>query len=618
MVNLARKPMSLLAPTLLVVFAWAFVFSVGGASSRVMQSYHGLHHSAYVYQIANGLTPPTNPSSLEMPANFYWLWHAALASCMATFDATPFEMSLVSNAIGLSGFLCAMWWLLGAVIKRPGLRLAACGLPFFILNPLGLIQFDLRLASVWIPEILNGSSAVETGLFDHLVTIARHHSSLQMTDNGLASLFPRVGLFESVQLSDRSGHLINKFLNFNSFPLALALFASAHGLLRGAGNPVARGVGLGFVTGCMALVSPLPVAAFGMTVFAMLLVSGAKLAGPEGGEPRLPSSVLWPAAGSAIGVVCALPFILPVASAYQGSFVVLGPGTGLFRHAAALGWALVPSIIVMLLGFWLRRELSAHARVDALSVLFYALAALCLVTPSEDPNEYKFVLLCALPASLLAVEVGRLLWARYGEGRARAVALRRTFTAALIVMSLMPVSIIALLYIASPWASEEPFRFEGDVTSLGNQSDPRSQELDAAYTWLRSSTPTRAAVLVEPVTKDLDRVPVVAQRRVVAQLASPFTHAITHHAALVDAVQRVVRATSRCRLAEADLAPLRAIGLAWDAAPYVLIERSEGASACRPRTTSILDLEFVNTSVAVYRLTGIAHGVSGEGSVLSR
>ena len=54
---------SLSSSTLLIVFAFGFVFAVGGVSSRVMQSYHGLHHSAYVTQIANGIVAPSNPSS---------------------------------------------------------------------------------------------------------------------------------------------------------------------------------------------------------------------------------------------------------------------------------------------------------------------------------------------------------------------------------------------------------------------------------------------------------------------------------------------------------------------------------------------------------------------------
>ena len=620
MFNLVRKPAQALAPVLLIATAWVFVFGVGGASSRVMQSYHGLHHSAYVYQIANGLIPPTNPSSLEMPANFYWLWHAGLALGVSTFGVTPFEMSLVSNALGLSGFLLGLWWVLGAVIKRPALRLIACGLPFFVLNPLGLIQFGGRLASVWVPEVLSGNVPADVGLLEHLISIARHHSSLQMVDHSLAQLFPRVGFEETAMLSDRAGHLINKFLNFNSFPLALAFFAGAQALLiRAPGGLITRSVALGFVTFCMALVSPLPVVAFGMTVVAFLVVEGMRLRAatsnetPNAMREGMPA-ILWPAVGSAVGVACALPFILPVASAYQGTFVVLGPSTGLFRHAVALGWPLVPTFVLLLLGHWLRLEMSEEAKVLAMSAIFYATAALFFVTPREDPNEYKLVLLCAFPSSLLAVEIGRALWSRIEVASAAAKRIETAAIVGLAVMTALSVSIMTLLYLASPWTTAEPLRFEGTVTTLQSTSDAKLRDLDDAYAWLRTSTPASAIVLAEPTSKDVDLLPVVAQRRVVSQLASPFTHAIAHQERLIEANRTVVHAVARCRLGESELDTLRSLPLSWSDEIFILVERLPGAAVCSRASNSSVALEFANRSFAVYRLSALA-GLSDRNAV---
>ena len=63
----------------LLAFSGFFIFQTAGHSTRLTQSFHGLYHAAYTSQLANGIVPPTNPSSLGMPANFYWAWHGLLA-----------------------------------------------------------------------------------------------------------------------------------------------------------------------------------------------------------------------------------------------------------------------------------------------------------------------------------------------------------------------------------------------------------------------------------------------------------------------------------------------------------------------------------------------------------
>ncbi len=599
---------SILSLLALVMFSVAFVFSIGGASSRVMQSFHGLHHGAYVYQVALGTIAPTNPSSIEMPANFYWMWHAWLAAGVRVFDVTPFEMSLVSNALGLAGFLCALWLATGEYTHNPWLRIAVCGVPFFVLNPLGLAQFAVRLAWVWVPEMFRTSAGGESGLFEYLVSIARHHSSLQMVDHSLGQLFPRLGLFEGVVLSDRAGHVLNKFLNFNSFPLALAFFAAAQwALLVVRSRPLARASGLAIATFCMAVLSPLPAAAFGLTVLAFAVVEGLPLLARYRVSGALPQrESLWsfaaPIVGSGLGVLLALPHLLPVASAYQGRVLLLTPATGLWLHAVSLGWPLLPALCLLVIAGGVHSRLPSSAKVYALSTLFYGLAAIALVAPQRDPNEYKFVLLSAFPSSLLLLALGRTL-ASYDSRRLlhnKRLVCAASFTLA--AAGALSISIVALLYVASPWAVAEPLVFEGTTTRLRSTGNAELRDLDAAYAWLRNSTPTTAYVFEAPASKDDSRLSVVAQRRVVAHLASPFTRAIGHHEQLLEANRALVGGLAACEVNTPLLEALRDVPVQWPHELYALVQKKPGLGDCNMATAPGLGLEYSNASYAVYRL----------------
>ena len=93
------------------------------------------------------IVPPTNPSSMGASVNFYWAWHALLALGAAAFDRTPFEMSLLSNALGLAAVLGALWLVARRSSASWLLRLGFCLLPFFILNHTGITMITGYLHS---------------------------------------------------------------------------------------------------------------------------------------------------------------------------------------------------------------------------------------------------------------------------------------------------------------------------------------------------------------------------------------------------------------------------------------------------------------------------------------
>ncbi len=577
----------LVAPLILVGFAFWWVYGVGGASTRIMQSYHGFHHAAYVTQIANGIVPPTNPSSAGAPANFYWGWHAALASGMWLMEATPFELSLSSNALGLAMFLCGFWLCAGAFTRSPWLRLAACGLPLVILNPLGLAQFAVRLGAVWGPAWF-GLGPGEG--FDELVELARHHAWLGLVDHELVHLRPRLGLFGDAVLLDRAGHLLNKFLNFSSFPIAIGVYALAQDVYVAQRGSAGLRAGV-MVVACfvMAVTSPLVVVGFGLTVIACALLDGPaewRALRKTGFAAR--RSGLWlfaaPACGCALGVLLALPMLVPIANAYGGETRWLFGAEGFVRHAVALGWALVPGLGLLLVAVSIARHLDGAARVHTISLALLATAALVVATPIQDPNEYKFVLLSAFPAGLLVLGV-IAGWARRSQSLDTALRRPGWLAGVFAGFGALAVGSLAILYLASPWAEQNPLRLQGTITRWAPTGDARLRDFDAALAWLREEAPIDAFVFARARDKNDDPVPVMAQRRVVAQTASPFTRALANHATLVERNDTLIERVARCddpsgvrNAVEA----VRTLGLPFESAPYVLVELGVGRGECRP------------------------------------
>ena len=83
---------------LLFIIIAFYCFCIGSYSSSTLMSCHGLYHSAYVYQIMNGIIPPTNPQCAGATANVYWPWHFMLAILSKSFALSSLETGALINA----------------------------------------------------------------------------------------------------------------------------------------------------------------------------------------------------------------------------------------------------------------------------------------------------------------------------------------------------------------------------------------------------------------------------------------------------------------------------------------------------------------------------------------
>lgn len=145
----------------------------------------------------------------------------------------------------------------------------------------------------------------------------------------------------------------------------------------------------------------------------------------------------------------------------------------------------------------------------------------------------------------------------------------------------------------------------GSTTEIRPLDDPKRRDLNAAYAWLRTSTAETAHVFAPAVSKDASLLPVIAQRRVVAQLASPFTRAIAHHEALLAVNRALLRSLATCEFSASLMRDLRAVPVDWPVELFALVQAKPGATVCQGSATSGFELAYSNPSFAVYRIFGL-------------
>jgi hypothetical protein len=366
-----------------------------------------------------------------------------------------------------------------------------------------------------------------------------------------------------------------------------------------------------------AIISPLVAAGLGCIVAAYLCVRV-----PEGLALRRDASAeafaAWarsemaPVLAALIGVLFALPHLLPIMSAYGGETRVYFPGAEFLRHARYLGWALLPGLLLQLYALFRYREISSAARMSALSGLFLSLGSMLLSLPIQDPNEYKFVLLTSVPSTLLVIALWRqaeVSWTLDTPHRRR---LRDGLGALILGAGASAIAVTALIYQLSPWSQQNPYVHADERIDLLVAPDDRARaSLAEAFVWLREHTPVEAFVLERPVGKDELELSAVTGRRVVAAQPSPFTGRIRYQAELASQATRVNERLSNCRLEARDLAALFALPAPWPGEVYALVALDHvGARSCRDDLTRGVTLVFANDDFAIYRLerrAGIVH-----------
>ncbi len=458
----------------LLLLGFAYSFWVSTISTRMLQSYHGLHHAAQVYQVLNGIVPPTNPQVAGAVSAKYWPWHALVAGLCALFGATPFKAIAALNAASLGASLAAMY-----AIGRRRLGLS--------------------------PRVSLLGAFAMGALLSPLRTIARFLQGVTGSDEIFA-------LLVSASEDWRYGFWTDKFFNQSSFPISLALMLVLVFLFweqRRRAWVSVLGAALVVLTG---VCNPLSLLAFDFFVLATVAAEWRSF--DAGGQPpaaRLRAlvgrllSAYWPVV---LGNLVVLPYGMWMSSQigrgarFGGSLHAIG------RHFERAGETITVSLLWLFLGLVLysRRGDRRALRMSLWLLLLTVAAASVRITVI---NEYKLVVIGVVPAAV----VGMLLVSRI-QGRRRI-----QLFAAGITLALAQWLGMAYQRHALHWANEELYVFSGSAIRLAPRS-PEAKDLQEVCDWLRDRTPVTAWVVAEPQFRDATLIPVISQRRQLVAQAS--------------------------------------------------------------------------------------------------
>jgi hypothetical protein len=465
----------------LVLSLFAYCYSISTISSRMMQSYHGLYHSAYIYQVFNGIVPPTNPQVIGEASSRYWPWHASIAALMHVFRTDPFTTVVLVNCFSLS---------------------VSAALLYRLCRRLGHGTMYALLGAALFTSILSFSADIYR--LAHGLALPSRVPAPDRIYSFIESLF-------GARVDVRFGSMLQKFLNQNSFPTTVALFMALFyidwkaRLEKGRARKWPLFIAELLLAALLGLFHPVTL------LFFDLWVAASSLADLAEERPASFGKALGFVRGKAarylpllIAHALILPYLLHVTSQYGGGVAFQAGLRSIFEQVGRTGpvfwiWAAVIILARLRYGrFAGRREMK----------LFYILSALALAcvlfVRLPDHNEYKFALLATVPLSVLLSGM-----AAHAEGalvRRAAVTLLGLAVAGQLLST-------AHSRLTSPWANEDPFVFQGTEVRLNPVSE-KAAALQEASDWIKRNTPAASYIVTEPTQRDRMLLPTIAERRV--------------------------------------------------------------------------------------------------------
>ncbi len=568
------KSSRIIVPLLLSIFSFCYVYGIAGFSSRRTQGFHGLQHSAYVYQLVNGIIPPTNSNSIGAPAHLYWGWHALVALSVRIFNKNSLEVLLFINACALSISLLFMWFLSGRITNRLLPRIASLTWPFFILNPVRIVK---ELLIVFFDD----STVV------HLLKPWLYSKNYLFMIKGFVDIRP--------------ANFIGKFLNFTSFPTAVCLVLVVFGMVISSrpGRSGVRLIFVGILSFLTAFFHPISVVALGVLlgVFALdrlvpLLISGRL-------SYQVVIKVLTPPLVSAAGILCALPYVISLSTSFSQPVDFHLPLSG--KDLSYEGWALVPSIPLYAFYLYKLRTLNSEMRVIFMSGIILSVLTLIVILP--DHNEYKFTLYFALITALLVVDIlNRMcIYADTRQNRVSQFGIRSLIVFTVLV-SLVPFIVVGKRYLSHAWSDQDPYVYGGMYARLRESNGKEGvHELQEALDWIRENTLPADYILTRPVSGNNNQIPFLTGRRTVACTADISTGTIPYHDELERAAREAVQALVECSGCAEALLKLERVPAKWPDILYALVESNE---AC-PSDQS-LSLVYQNARYKIYKIHLVA------------
>jgi len=449
-------------PGILFFSGFLYCYWIITQSSRVLQSYHGLYHSATIYQIVNGLIPPTNPLAAESPSVIYWPWHFLVALVMKITHQTSLEAVALLNCLSLSAVLTCIFLICRHFnLSRANSLIAALGST--------VLLCPFRYLYALLDKIL--STSIFRSIYDTVF---------------------------SADYDQRSIFFLDKFFNQSSFPttvglLAVLLYFFLVRFERKASLSIE--VLMGFLVLLLGLFSPIVLVAFNLLI-AIYFFSDLR---PVKFNQFVCALNTYRFA--IVGNLLALPFLISLSKQMgEGVHVDLKLSTLLsqiLRSGEAFWIVLVFCLTVFLLHKrkkFLDREF--RPILYWLGLLF--IAALVLQFP--DHNQYKLMLLTSLP---LGIGLGYLL-----ERCVVKHAIKHCF----FVVIGLSIFTVALVRVAGYWPTKDPYTFSGMEVRLKPSSQVAIDLQDTAD-WIKKNTHPHAFIMKTPDFRNDLLLPVLSERR---------------------------------------------------------------------------------------------------------
>jgi hypothetical protein len=496
------------ALTLFGVFTPAFLSKF--LSVRMQLGGHGYFHSAYIYQILNGFTPPENVTLPGYPANFYWYLHALLAALSSVTNTAP---PLVSTVFVL----------------------------FVMLATLALVKHIVRLLLPTEERVVVVTLLAFFALFSMNLFGLLH--ALYRAVNGEPWLFFQ-GTFEPVALfgDQRLTILLTTFLNFGGFAVGVLCFTFV--LLVVIRLYAQRATGLDLLLAMLAVFAALALHAV-TGVFLSTAVPFA-VAGTyfihAARQGRLFDRDWHVQQGRTGAIVVKANWKWTLAIVLVGSLLTVPTLHFLFGASETLSTRpsldfvslfqlkSIFSMVYPLLPFFSIAAIKAlrdrHQALVFLSVLSLIGLALGYLARIEN-NQYKFIYLSAITMSIVCtVSIWRFLFRPGGRvskvGRA----------VALLMMGIMFVNILALGFsrLNSPYVQNDNFMISGihvnsrtsyegtpyPEVSLGWTRGTNYPDTDLQYAdlfqWARDNTSPDVVLVVPLMHKDQSALPLLSER----------------------------------------------------------------------------------------------------------
>lgn len=540
---LFEKKITLIIFLIFIIFSFWLVYTTAGKTSRCTQSVHGLFHTAYVYQILNGIIPPTNPYSMGMPASNYWGWHLLLAIIVKTLNITPFESSLIVNTLALIIFLTAFWVGTGLFIRDVLTRFIFCTVPFIILTPIQLVR-----------------------------TTFSYIKNINYTPS-LTDLLPPLGIF-GMELEHRC-ILLPKFLNFNGFPTGIAIFTCLLVLvMRPLPNKKFNFLFylLGaFLTGFFHPASGIGVAAIGIGGVGVNLLSFL-LNQPKDTskfiKEMLPFILIF------IGLTIAFPYMLGLSRGLGAAISLNYKVYTIIINSIGFGLTIFPSILIYIFGLIRFQKLSKQGKMVLFVGILLLMGVIFIIIRKN--TQYQFALLSSVPSSLLLLAIYQSYFNNRNVKTTHWYYPLLLLLISFLIIGIVNINVALSMYRNSKWAKKDPYLYNGQIIDLKvDSSNAKLQNRQKAYEWLRLNTPYNAYFLEYPKIRREILSPVIAQRRIVVSLPNYYTIYITHHEELLKTSIEFLTCLKYCNLTREKLKMLFDVKAPWSRRIYALISKEE-------------------------------------------